>query len=45
MVQEFYDEAKLRRERRVTLGRAIASGCVLTIVGVGLAWLKDHLKF
>ena len=44
MVTELYDEAKLRRERREAFSRAVASGGILAVFGITLAWLKDHIK-
>ena len=44
MVTELYEEAKMRRERREAFMRAIASGGVLAVFGIGATWLKDHLK-
>jgi hypothetical protein len=44
MVTELYEEAKKRRERREAFIRAIASGGILAVFGVGLTWLKDHIK-
>lgn len=44
MVTELYEEAKLRRERREAVGRALTSGGLLAIIGILGAWLKDHLK-
>lgn len=44
MVTELYEEAKLRRERREQIGRALTSGSLLAIIGLVGAWLKEHLK-
>lgn len=45
MLAELYEEAKLKRERRETFWRAVASGGMLAILGIIGVWLKDHLKF
>lgn len=44
MVTELYEEAKVRRERREALGRALASGGILAMVVATVTYLKDHLK-
>lgn len=44
MVGVLFEELKTRRERREAIGRALASGGILAVVGVSLAWLKDHIK-
>ena len=44
MVGELYDELKAKRERREAYIRAFTTGGALSLIGVGLAWLKDHLK-
>ena len=44
MVGELYGELKTRRERREAINRALASGGILAVVGVSLAWLKEHIK-
>lgn len=44
MLTELYDDHKLRKDRRETFGRAVATGGFLTGLGLVGAWLKDHLK-
>lgn len=44
MMTELYEEAKIRRERREALGRAVASGGILAVVVATVTYLKDHLK-
>jgi len=44
MVGELYDELKAKRERREAYIRAFTTGGVLSLIGVGLAWLKEHIK-
>lgn len=44
LVGELYEELKMRRERREQVGRVLASGSALALLGFILNWLKDHLK-
>lgn len=44
MVGELFEELKTRRERREMMGRALATGSFLTILGASIVWLKDHIK-
>jgi len=44
MVGELFEELRVKRERREVICRALGSGGILAVIGVTLAWLKDHLK-
>lgn len=44
VVGELYGELKDRRERREAVGRVLASGSLLAVLGFVLNWLKDHLR-
>lgn len=44
MVSELHAELKARRERREEIGRVLASGSLLALLGFVLNWFSGHLK-